>query len=190
MQCNCVCTGKNLRYLYGRNRALSALDKVVTIPSALWEPSAPVRSAGISFSLCSQHWRHQDYLTEMTPLLGTLLSINPSRVALFYSRYCHARIIHQLLVLCVDVGWDLLSDAAPEAAPLPYLAALQGEAVLTPPQTRPPPRWGHTPGLLWVSPGKLPNCTVWMQSGKICLCDALVQLEWFSCYFKQTFLWM
>lgn len=41
------------------------------------------------------------------------------------------------------------------------------------PQPRPPPtwpwKWVPTGGVLWVSPGNLPNCTGWIQSGKICL---------------------
>ena len=41
------------------------------------------------------------------------------------------------------------------------------------PQPQPPLRWPWrwlpTGGMLWVSPGNLPNCTAWMQSGRICL---------------------
>lgn len=88
---------------------------------------------------------------EETPLLGMLLSINPAKVALFYSQVL-SRTDHSPAAGAVcwcggrqSLKWELLGDAAPEAASLSYLAALQGEAVLTPPPSSAPSEMGTPP---------------------------------------------
>lgn len=98
-----------------------------------------MRSAGISFSLYNQHWRHQDYLTEETPLLGTLLSVNLASVALFLfpGIVTHWSFASCWCCVCVGVGadraWNRSSCVMLHQRLLlsPALAGLQGRAVLT-----------------------------------------------------------